>query len=81
MRRFLTLRSVKAKNAQLAGAIAVVVANNAAPTPDLPDIAVMSGSDPTITIPSMNAAASRGQKPARGPDGPPGGPYCVVGGG
>ena len=29
----------------------------------------------------MNAAASRGQKPARGPDGPPGGPYRVVGGG
>jgi hypothetical protein len=35
----------------------------------------------TITIPSMNAAAKRGQKPARGPEGPLGGPYCVGGGG
>ncbi len=40
---------IKVKNAQDAGAIAVIVADNAAGTPP----AAMSGTDPTITIPSV----------------------------
>lgn len=44
--------TVKAKNAQDAGAIAVIVGNNAAGSPP----PGMGGSDPTITIPSVQIA-------------------------
>jgi Zn-dependent metalloprotease len=47
--------TVKVKNAQDAGATAVIVANNAVGPP-----APMGGSDPTITIPSVMVAQSTG---------------------
>jgi Zn-dependent metalloprotease len=47
--------TVKVKNAQNAGAIAVIVANNAVGPP-----APMGGADPTITIPSIMVALSTG---------------------
>jgi Zn-dependent metalloprotease len=46
---------VKVKNAQNAGAIAAIVANNAAGPP-----AGMGGADPTITIPSVQIAQKHG---------------------
>ena len=45
----------KVKNAQDAGAIAVIIANNAAPGP-----APMGGADPTITIPSVGITLADG---------------------
>lgn len=46
--------AVKAKNAQTAGAIGVIVANNAS------GVVSMGGSDPTITIPSLSISLSDG---------------------
>jgi PA domain len=66
---------VKVKNAQLAGAKAVIVADNAPGTPPLP----LFGTDDTITIPSarvtlddgakIKAAIAKTVKPALGPFG------------
>ncbi len=49
--------TVKVKNAQLAGAIGVLVANNTVGPPALPG---MGGSDPTITIPSLGITQDLG---------------------
>jgi hypothetical protein len=49
---------VKAKNAQNAGAIAVIVADNAAGSPP----AGMSGDDPTITIPSVRVSLTEANR-------------------
>lgn len=47
--------TVKAKNAQLAGAIGVIIVNNAAgPAPSL------AGSDPTVTIPTVSVSQADG---------------------
>lgn len=46
--------TVKVKNAELAGAIGVIVANNAAGLPP------MGGADPTITIPSLGVTQALG---------------------
>ena len=48
--------TVKVKNAQVAGAIGVVVANNGSP------LGGMTGSDPTITIPSVIVSQGAGAK-------------------
>jgi hypothetical protein len=48
--------TVKVKNAQLAGAIAVLVADNA---PDNPPV-TLGGADPTITIPSIRVLRATG---------------------
>lgn len=48
--------TVKVKNAQAAGALAVVVADNVAGSPP----ALMGGSDPTITIPSVRVTQADG---------------------
>jgi hypothetical protein len=47
--------AVKAKNAQLAGAIGVVIANNAAGAPP-----GLGGSDPTVTIPTISVSQASG---------------------
>jgi len=49
---------VKVKNAQNAGAIAVIIADNAPGTPP----AGLGGSDPTITIPSVRVTLADGNK-------------------
>lgn len=50
--------TIKVKNAQLAGAIAVIVADNVAGGPP----AGLGGADPTITIPSVRITLSDGNK-------------------
>jgi hypothetical protein len=49
--------TVKVRNAQDAGAVAVIIANNVAGTP--PN---MAGDDPTITIPSVSVTRDAGQR-------------------
>ena len=50
--------TVKVKNAQIAGANAVVIADNAPGTPPQP----LAGADPTITIPSMRVSQVDGNE-------------------
>lgn len=51
----------KVKNAQNAGATAVIIVNNVAPSPTVPGSINMSGADATITIPAISVTQAIGE--------------------